>query len=92
MGLYEGYGKPAAYYSLILLSSVGMVLIAYSTDLLMLFVSWELMSLPTYAPAFSKRDPISNEFSAIKYFMFGALFDWDPCPSHWFRLWYHWNN
>jgi proton-translocating NADH-quinone oxidoreductase chain N len=50
-----------------------MVLIAYSTDLLMLFVSWELMSLPTYAlAAFSKRDPISNE-AAIKYFMFGAL-------------------
>src|ERR671917_1330754 len=65
--------NPAAYYSLILLSTVGMVLIAYSTDLLMLFVSWELMSLPTYAlAAFSKRDPISNE-AAIKYFMFGAL-------------------
>lgn len=63
----------AAYYSLILLSSIGMVLIAYSTDLVMLFVSWELMSLPTYAlAAFSKRDPISNE-AAIKYFMFGAL-------------------
>ena len=50
-----------------------MVLIAYSTDLVMLLVSWELMSLPTYAlRAFSKRDPISNE-AAIKYFMFGAL-------------------
>ena len=30
--------NPAAYYSLILLSSVGMVLIAYSTDLVMLLV------------------------------------------------------
>src|SRR4026207_570201 len=65
--------NPAAYYSLILLSTIGMVLIAYSTDLVMLLVSWELMSLPTYAlAAFSKRDPISNE-AAIKYFMFGAL-------------------
>jgi proton-translocating NADH-quinone oxidoreductase chain N len=69
----KGKSNLAAYYSLILLSGVGMVLIAYSTDLLMLFVSWELMSLPTYAlAAFSKRDPISNE-AAIKYFMFGAL-------------------
>src|SRR5215211_5735106 len=69
----KGRSNPAVYYSLILLSTVGMVLIAYSTDLLMLFVSWELMSLPTYAlAAFSKRDPISNE-AAIKYFMFGAL-------------------
>src|ERR687895_1773972 len=69
----KSQANPAAYYSLILLSTVGMVLIAYSTDLLMLFVSWELMSIPTYAlAAFSKKDPISNE-AAIKYFMFGAL-------------------
>lgn len=65
--------NPAAYYSLILLSSIGMILIAYSTDLVMLLVAWELMSIPTYAlVAFSKRDPISNE-AAIKYFLFGAL-------------------
>jgi NADH-quinone oxidoreductase subunit N len=70
---YKGKSNPAAYYSLILLSSIGMVIIAYSTDLVMLFVAWELMSLPTYALAgFTKRDPISNE-AAIKYFMFGAL-------------------
>ncbi len=69
----KGRSNPAAYYSLILLSTIGMVLIAYSTDLVMLLVAWELMSLPTYALAgFSKRDPISNE-AAIKYFMFGAL-------------------
>jgi NADH-quinone oxidoreductase subunit N len=50
-----------------------MILIAYSTDFVMLFVAWELMSIPTYAlAAFSKKDPISNE-AAIKYFMFGAL-------------------
>jgi len=50
--------NPAAYYSLILLSSIGMILIAYSTDLVMLLVAWELMSIPTYAlAAFSKRDP-----------------------------------
>src|SRR5918912_2967421 len=70
---YKGRSNPAAYYSLLLLSSIGMVIIAYSTDLVMLLVAWELMSLPTYALAgFSKRDPISNK-AAIKYFMFGAL-------------------
>jgi F420H2 dehydrogenase subunit N len=69
----KGRANPAAYYSLLLLSSIGMVLIGYSTDLVMLLVAWELMSIPTYAlAAFAKRDPISNE-AAIKYFMFGAL-------------------
>lgn len=69
----KGKGNPAVYYSLIVLSSIGMVLIAYSTDLVMLFVAWELMSIPTYVLAgFHKKDPTSNE-AAIKYFLFGAL-------------------
>ncbi|MDD9813959.1 MAG: NADH-quinone oxidoreductase subunit N [Thaumarchaeota archaeon] len=64
---------PAVYYSLILLSAVGMVMVAYANDLVVLFVAWELMSIPTYVLAgFNKRDPSSNE-AAIKYFMFGAL-------------------
>ncbi|MEM0479810.1 MAG: NADH-quinone oxidoreductase subunit N [Candidatus Nitrosocaldus sp.] len=65
--------NPGPYYSLILLSSIGMVMLAYSTDLLMLIVAWELMSIPTYVlAAFRKRDPLTNE-AAIKYFLFGAL-------------------
>lgn len=63
----------AVYYSLILLSAIGMVLVAYSTDLVMLFVAWELMSIPTYVLAgYAKRNPSSNE-AALKYFLFGAL-------------------
>ena len=63
----------AVYYSLILLSAIGMVLVAYATDLVMLFVAWELMSIPTYILAgFMKKNPSSNE-AALKYFLFGAL-------------------
>lgn len=69
----RGKNHPAVYYSLILLSAIGMVLIAYSTDLVMLLVAWELMSIPTYVLAgFMKKDPSSNE-AALKYFLFGAL-------------------
>ena len=64
---------PAVYYSLILLSTIGMVLIAYSTDLVMLIIAWELMSIPTYIlVGYLKKDPSSNE-AALKYFLFGAL-------------------
>ena len=64
---------PAIYYSLILLSTVGMVMVSFANDLIILFVAWELMSIPTYVlVGFNKRDPSSNE-AAIKYFMFGAL-------------------
>ena len=65
--------NPAIYFSLILLSTIGMVLIAFATDLVMLFVAWELMSIPTYILAgFNKKSSASNE-AAIKYFLFGAL-------------------
>jgi F420H2 dehydrogenase subunit N len=61
------------YYSLLSFAALGMVLISYSADLLMLFVAWELMSIPTYALAgFQKRREESNE-AAVKYAVLGAL-------------------
>ena len=61
------------YYSLLSFAALGMMLIAYSADLLMLFVAWELMSLPTYVLAgFSKFNKESNE-AAVKYAVLGAL-------------------
>ena len=61
------------YYSLLIFTALGMVILAFAVDLLVIFVAWELMSLPTYVLAgFSKRDPSSNEAS-IKYFLVGAL-------------------
>ncbi|HXV66367.1 MAG TPA: NADH-quinone oxidoreductase subunit N [Nitrosopumilaceae archaeon] len=69
----KNHKHPAVYFSLILLSAIGMVFVAYSTDLVMLFVAWELMSIPTYILAgYMKKDPSSNE-GALKYFLFGAL-------------------
>lgn len=69
----RNHAHHAVYYSLILLSTIGMVLVAYSTDLVMLFVAWELMSIPTYVLAgFMKKNPSSNE-AALKYFLFGAV-------------------
>lgn len=62
-----------SYYSLLVFSALGMVLLSYSADLLMLFVAWELMSLPTYVLAgFDKKRVQSNE-AAAKYAILGAL-------------------
>jgi len=61
------------YYSLLSFAALGMLLISYSVDLLMLFVAWELMSIPTYALAgFQKSKEESNE-AAVKYAVLGAL-------------------
>jgi NADH-quinone oxidoreductase subunit N len=60
------------YYSLLAFTALGMVLLAYSQDLLMLFVSWELMSLPTYVLAGFDKKLRSNE-AAVKYAVIGAM-------------------
>ncbi|MDE1853228.1 MAG: NADH-quinone oxidoreductase subunit N [Thaumarchaeota archaeon] len=62
----------AVYYSLLAFAALGMVLLAYSQDLLMLFVSWELMSLPTYVLAGFDKKLHSNEAS-VKYAIIGAM-------------------
>ena len=62
-----------SYYSLLSFTALGMLLLSYSADLLMLFVAWELMSIPTYVLAgFQKNSAQSNEAS-VKYAILGAL-------------------
>jgi NADH-quinone oxidoreductase subunit N len=60
------------YYSLLAFTALGMVLLSYSQDLLMIFVSWELMSLPTYVLAGFDKKLRSNEAS-VKYAIIGAM-------------------
>ena len=69
---FEKSASNPVYYSLLAFTALGMVLLAYSKDLLMLFVSWELMSLPTYVLAGFDKNLRSNEAS-VKYAIIGAM-------------------
>lgn len=61
------------YYSLLLFSLFGMMLMGQANDLLVVFVGLEIMSVAFYVLAgFMRRKPDSNE-SAIKYFLLGAF-------------------
>jgi proton-translocating NADH-quinone oxidoreductase chain N len=61
------------FYALLVFTTIGALLLAFSTDLLMVFVAWELMSIPSYVlTGFKKRDPASNE-AAVKYFLVSAF-------------------
>jgi NADH-quinone oxidoreductase subunit N len=61
------------FYGLLLLVITGMVGMAVSTDIIAFFVSFELMSLPTYVLAgYIWRDQRSSEAS-LKYFVTGAF-------------------
>jgi NADH-quinone oxidoreductase subunit N len=68
-----GLGDQGEYYALIVVSTLGMSLMAASADLIMLYLSVETTSIPLYVLAgFLKRDDKSTE-SGLKYFLFGAL-------------------
>ncbi len=63
----------AEYYTLILMATVGMMVVASSLDLITLFVGLELASLSTFTlVAFRKRDKRGAE-AATKYFVIGGL-------------------
>jgi len=64
------YGE---YYSLILFSTIGMMIMASAGDLIILYLGLELMALSTYILAgFIRHDIKSNE-AALKYFLLGAF-------------------
>ncbi|PSP77755.1 oxidoreductase [Halobacteriales archaeon QS_1_68_20] len=63
----------AEYYSLVVLATTGMVVLASANSLATAFVSLELVSLPSYAlVAFLKTNRGSVE-AGTKYFLIGAL-------------------
>lgn len=69
----KGTTNTTAFYSLLIFTTIGALLLAFSSDLLMMFVAWELMSIPSYVlTGFKKKDPSSNE-AAVKYFLISAF-------------------
>lgn len=69
----QGRYYQGEYYFLVLTSFLGMLTIVSSRDLLMLFISLELVTAPGFLIAgFRKGDPRSNE-AALKFFLIGIL-------------------
>jgi len=64
------YGE---YYSLLLFSTIGMMIMASAGDLIVLYLGLELMALSTYVLAGFIRHSIKSTESALKYFLLGAF-------------------
>ncbi len=61
------------YYTLILFSTLGMVLMATSPDLIVIFLGLEVMSIAAYALAGIWRTQVRASEAALKYFLLGAF-------------------
>ncbi len=81
IGLLGGLSQPSTayirrageYHLLVLSSLLGMLVLASSRDLILIFVAFELMSIPLYVLAgFAKRDGRAIEAS-LKFFLVGSV-------------------
>jgi NADH-quinone oxidoreductase subunit N len=61
------------YYTLLLFTLSGMVLMAIAGDLIVVFLALELLSIPLYVLAGFARPQIESEEAALKYFLLGAF-------------------
>jgi len=68
MGLERG-----EYYTLLLFSVSGMMLMAQAADLIVIFLALELLSIPLYVLAAFARTNAESEEAGIKYFLLGAF-------------------
>lgn len=78
IGLSFGYIKRmhlerGEYYTLMLFSISGMMLMAQAGDLIVVFLALELLSIPLYVLAAFDRPKVESEEAGLKYFLLGAF-------------------
>ena len=61
------------YYALMLFATAGMMLMATATDLLVIFLALEVMSLAVYVLTGIRRDSPASSEASFKYFLLGAF-------------------
>jgi len=65
--------RAGEYYALILFCTVGMILLASSTDMIMIFLGIEIVSICLYVLAGIRRNDQRSNEAALKYFLLGAF-------------------
>jgi NADH-quinone oxidoreductase subunit N len=65
--------RAGEYYALILFCTIGMILLASSTDMIMIFLGIEVVSICLYVLAGIRRNDIRSNEASLKYFMLGAF-------------------
>jgi NADH-quinone oxidoreductase subunit N len=61
------------FYALLLFATAGMVMMAASNELVMVFLGLEILSIATYVMAGFRRTDLKSNESALKYFLLGSF-------------------
>lgn len=72
-GFRELYDTLGDHYALILFSLCGALCMFSFTNMVMLFLGVEILSIPLYVLAGSRRNDLNSNEAALKYFLMGAF-------------------
>jgi NADH-quinone oxidoreductase subunit N len=61
------------FYALLLFATAGMIMMAGSNELVMVFLGLEILSIATYVMAGFRRTDLKSNESALKYFLLGSF-------------------
>ena len=61
------------FYALLLFATAGMLMMAASNELVMVFLGLEILSIATYVMAGFRRTDLKSNESALKYFLLGSF-------------------
>ncbi|MCD6484049.1 MAG: NADH-quinone oxidoreductase subunit N [Candidatus Odinarchaeota archaeon] len=67
------FERQGLYYALLLLSTIGMTIVASTLDLIILVVGWELASMSAYGLVAIRRDEAISIEAALKYFITSVI-------------------
>jgi NADH-quinone oxidoreductase subunit N len=70
---FQPLGNPGEFYALIILSTLGMSVMAASTELILAYVALELSSITLYVLAGYFHDRTASAEAGLKYFLFGSI-------------------
>lgn len=72
-GFFKEESSQTDHYALILFALVGALLMVSYTNMTMLFLGIEILSIPMYILAGSKKDDLNSNEAAFKYLIMGAF-------------------
>jgi NADH-quinone oxidoreductase subunit N len=69
----DGVGDKGEFYLIIIIATLGGVMMSSASDLILVFVALETLSIPLYMLASFRRGDVKSSESGLKYFLYGSF-------------------
>jgi len=69
----EGVGDKGEFYLIVIIATLGGVMMSSASDLILVFVALETLSIPLYMLASFRRGDLRSSESGMKYFLYGSF-------------------